>query len=219
VLARRELSAISLQPADEIYQLLEGKGHKTAGLFAVITHPAILDVVESVIGPEILAHPQFNARARLPDRDEMVVPWHQDLGLLDPDAEDTFMVNFWIPLVDVSRQNGCLQVVPGSHKRGLMRHEVIDHHCLIPALEVPDDQCVTCPLRVGDALLFQHKTIHRSLPNRSGQVRWTLDLRYNDHRLPTGRDWAAGFVARSRAEPQRVARSHLDWLTLMKTSA
>ncbi len=53
----------------DLWRAVHGKNHKTAGMFAVITHPAILDIVESLIGPEVLAHPQFNARAKLPDHD------------------------------------------------------------------------------------------------------------------------------------------------------
>ena len=80
----------AMDDASEIETAVTGKRLKTAGMFGVITHPAILDIVESVIGPEILAHPH-ETRSQ--------IPWHQDLGFLHPDAEATFMVNFWIPLV------------------------------------------------------------------------------------------------------------------------
>lgn len=70
-----------------------GKNLKTAGMFALMTHPALLDGVESLIGPEILSHPQFNCQAKLPNEAVSKIPWHQDLAFLDPDAEETFMVN------------------------------------------------------------------------------------------------------------------------------
>ena len=211
----RRLAKLSASlETDEIWRLVEGKGHKTAGMFSMVTHPVILDIVESVIGPEILAHPQFNSRARLPDRDGKGVPWHQDLALLNPDAEGTFIVNIWTPLVDATIENGCLVVIAGSHKKGLRK--LIDGS--IPDQALPEGERVRCPLRVGSMLLFQHKTIHRSLPNRSDQVRWSLDLRYCDHRLPTGREHVPGFIARSRACPHQVAKSHVDWLKLMEAS-
>lgn len=68
-----------------------GIKYKSPAMFAVMTHPVILDITESVIGPEILAHPQFNVRAKLPNQESTVVPWHQDLGYLERDAEETFM--------------------------------------------------------------------------------------------------------------------------------
>ena len=95
-----------------------GKRHKTAGMFHVVTHPAILDIVESVIGPEILAHPQFNCQAKMPHEARSQIPWHQDLSFLEREAEQTFMVNFWIPLVDATVDNGCLEVISGSHRAG-----------------------------------------------------------------------------------------------------
>ena len=43
-----------------------GKNLKTAGMFGLMTHPVLLDLVESMIGPEILSHPQFNCQAKMP---------------------------------------------------------------------------------------------------------------------------------------------------------
>jgi len=68
----------------------QGKRHKTAGMFNLKTHPSILDAAESLIGPEIYSHPQYNLRAKLPGQDATVVPWHQDLAYLKPeDAGET----------------------------------------------------------------------------------------------------------------------------------
>ena len=193
---------------------------KTEGMFAILTQPALLDIVESVIGPEILAHPQFNLRAKLPNQDATVVPWHQDLGYLQPDAEETFMVNFWIPLVDATPENGCMEVIAGSNRAPLIGHE----HGLGPGANFkgitdqylpPGDQ-VSCPLQVGGVLLIQHKTIHRSIPNLSDHIRWSLDLRYSDPAQPSGRDGVPGFIARSEAHPESVAQSVDDWLALFE---
>lgn len=193
---------------------------KTEGMFAILTQPALLDIVESVIGPEILAHPQFNLRAKLPNQDATVVPWHQDLGYLQPDAEETFMVNFWIPLVDATPENGCMEVIAGSHRAPLIGHE----HGLGPGANfkgitdqyLPPGEQVSCPVKAGGVLLIQHKTIHRSIPNLSDHIRWSLDLRYSDPAQPSGRDGVPGFIARSRAHPESVAQSVDDWLALFE---
>ena len=204
---------------DTLFDGLHGK-LKTEGMFAVQTHPAILDIVESLIGPEILAHPQFNIRPKLPNQDTSVVPWHQDLGYLQPDASETFMVNFWIPLVDATVENGCMEVIAGSHKVPLINHVtglgpgrnfkgIVDE-------ALPDGEQVQCPVRLGSVLLIQHKTIHRSVPNRSDHIRWSMDIRYSDPRMPTGRDAVPGFIARSKAHPASVANSLEDWLKLFE---
>ncbi len=204
---------------DTLFEGLHGK-LKTEGMFALLTHPAILDIVESLIGPEILAHPQFNIRPKLPNQDTSVVPWHQDLGYLQPDASKTFMVNFWIPLVDATVENGCMEVIAGSHKAPLINHVTglgpgRNFKGIVDAA-LPDGEQVQCPVRLGSVLLIQHKTIHRSVPNGSDHVRWSLDLRYSDSRMPTGRDGVPGFIARSKAQPASVANNLEDWLKLFE---
>ena len=203
-------------PGCVLFENLRGK-HKSDAMFDLMTHPDILEIVESIIGPEILAHPQFNVRAKLPNQDQSVVPWHQDLGYLELDAQDTLMVNFWLPLVDSNKENGCLEVIPGSHQ------VYVDHvEGLGPAGNfkgIPDDlvdnsSAVSCPVPKGGVLLIQHRTIHRSVPNTSKTIRWSLDLRYSDPALPTGRDGVPGFIARSESDPNRAASSLNDWLSI-----
>ena len=220
----KRLVHIHSQLADPSPLLRQVNGKlKTEGMFAILTQPALLDIVESVIGPEILAHPQFNLRAKLPNQNATVVPWHQDLGYLQPDAEETFMVNFWIPLVDATPENGCMEVIAGSNRAPLIGHE----HGLGPGANfkgitdqyLPPGAQVSCPVKVGGVLLIQHKTIHRSIPNLSDHIRWSLDLRYSDPAQPSGRDGVPGFIARSKAHPESVAQSVDDWLALFETVA
>ena len=101
-------SIVDREARNELWRVCQGKHHKTAGMFAIWTDPELLSVVEEILGPEILAHPQYNLRAKLPNQDETVVPWHQDLALLEREADDTFMVNFWIPLIDAPMETGAL---------------------------------------------------------------------------------------------------------------
>ena len=98
----------------------------SAGMFALRTTPQLLDATEDLIGPEILAHPQFALRPKMPDLDLLDIPWHQDLAYLIPEeAGETLVVNFWIPLVPATAQNGCMQVIPGSHLLGLLEHDIL----------------------------------------------------------------------------------------------
>ncbi len=137
----------SMKDGSALWRAVQGKHHKTAGMFAVVTHPALLDIVESLIGPEILAHPQFNHRAKLPHHDPTVVPWHQDLGYLDAEADGTFMVNFWIPLVDTTMEMGAMQVIRGSHKWGLIPHERVGIYLGIPKKNSRRTRWWTAPCR------------------------------------------------------------------------
>lgn len=210
--------SMAVEDANVLLKGVHGKEHKSAGLFKIASHPAILDIVESLIGPEILFHPQFNARAKLPEKEAMEVPWHQDIIFLDPEVENTFMVNFWIPLVDVNVENGCLEIIPDTHELGILPHQKppapITFPMGIPEGDVPAGARVPCILLKGGLAMIQHKTLHRSFPNRSRLVRWTLDLRYSDPSLPTGRSEVPGVIVRSQKNPELVAKSHLDWLKL-----
>lgn len=203
------------EAAQDLWRVGQGKHHKTDGMFAVWTCSALLDIVEQVIGPEILAHPQFNSRAKLPDHEQTVVPWHQDMGYLEREADDTFMVNFWIPLVDAPMETGSMQVIPGSHRWPTLPHERIGFYDGLREEAMPAHaRAVDCPVRKGGVLMIQSRTVHRSVVNRTDRVRWSLDLRYCDRRKPTGRPDIPGFVARSVDEPNSVARSAQDWLRL-----
>ncbi len=200
-----------------LWNRIQGKQHKTAGMFTLRTYPSLLDVAESLIGPEILAHPQFALRPKLPDQEETVVPWHQDLAYLTPEeAGDTLVVNFWVPLVKATAVNGCMQVMRGSHRFGLLPHNYrIAIYKGVADADLPPCETVTCEVNAGDVLMTMERLLHRSIPNTSNTVRWSVDTRYNRIGLPTGRENVPGFVARSRKNPERVARSHHDWIELL----
>ena len=198
---------------------------RTPGMFTLRTAPALLDVVESLIGGEILAHPQFNFRAKMPNQDITVIPWHQDLAYLIPEeAGKTLVVNVWLPLVRATEENGCMQVIRGSHRFDLINHNFQDQtpgHTGgkgISDIELPPGDIVTAELDVGDVLLTSERVVHRGLPNRADTVRWSVDTRYSQIGLPTGRASVPGFVARSCTNPENVAKSHHDWNRLFASS-
>ncbi len=191
---------------------------RTAGMFTLRTASALLDVVGSLIGQEIFAHPQFNYRAKLPNQDITVIPWHQDLAYLIPEeAGETLVVNVWLPMVRAYEENGCMQVIRGSHRFNLINHNYQDPapgHTGgkgISEAELPPGDIVTAELDVGDVLLTSERVVHRGLPNCGKTVRWSVDTRYSQIGLPTGRPQVPGFVARSQKNPESVAKSHHDW--------
>ena len=211
--------AVQLDDPGPLEALARGK-MRSPGMFRIYACEALLDMVESVIGPEVLAHPQFNIRAKRPGVDEGVVPWHQDLGYLEPSAAETFMVNFWIPLVDATLENGCLEVIAGSHRSELIEHQrgmgPAGNFKGVGDDELPPGEHVPCPVRTGGVLLIQHTTMHRSQPNLSDHIRWSLDLRYSHPDLPTGRESVPGFIARSRRDPASVCRSAEEWVGIVE---
>lgn len=199
--------------------------HQGPAVFNLLTHPRVLDVVEDVIGPEIFVNPLHHLRLKLPPRavhgqgDGLVagVPWHQDSGVLQPDADPAAVLTVWIPMTEATEENGALEVAPGSHKA----EGDILFHCpadiarglgpYIPDQMIPVNR-VPVPMQVGNILLLHKRTIHRSLDNKTeNEVRLSFDLRYERVGEPTGRPGCPGFVARSTESPQSVLRDSARW--------
>ena len=91
-------------------------------LFHTITHPRLLDVVQGFLGERIIGSSVYRVRPKLPRWERGEVPWHQDSGYFLPHCDDLLVLTCWIPLIDVSVDNGCLWVVPRSHRNGVYRH-------------------------------------------------------------------------------------------------
>jgi phytanoyl-CoA hydroxylase len=195
-----------------------------SAVFDALVYPPLLDAVESFIGPEIFSNPVQHIRIKSPERLGARDPhtgatkmgatnWHQDNGVVLPIADDTNMLTVWFSLDDAAVEHGCLQVIPGSHRAGLLTH--------CPAgpggLEIPERvasraNAVALPTRRGDALFLHRRTAHASLSNVSDRIRWSFDLRYNPIGQETGRGVFPGFVARSRSNPHSELRSHERWV-------
>lgn len=188
------------------------------GYFVLMSNPKIIDAVESLIGPEIFSNPVYNVRPKVPKVAAGAVPWHQDKSYW-PDANSNPVITVWIPLVDSTHENGCLHLIPGTH-----RQRVIDYHqedysgtgfletdLAVVQREAKKRAIQGLPMKAGSAVLFNDRLLHSSTPNNSDHVRWSVDLRYQ----PTDQDpmakHGAGFLARSRIHPERVATLS-DWL-------
>lgn len=198
--------------------------HLGPATFNLLTSPRLLDVVEQFIGGEIYSNPIQHTRIKPPQRDLpehlqssgllAKTEWHQDKGVHLPEADDTDMLTVWLPLTDATPENGCLCVIPGSHRQGLMTH------CPRPGAQIPeallDGESIPVPIKRGGVLFFHHLTKHASLTNTSDGIRWSFDLRYHPVGQPTGRPLFPGFVARSREHPDTVVTDWQDWATLWR---
>jgi hypothetical protein len=156
--------------------------HAGPGVFGLLTHSAVLDIVEDVLGPKITSNPTQHLRLKPParrlgiDSPGGATSWHQDLaGLLD-EALDSDILTVWIGLTETTVENGCLTVIPRSQR------------------------------------LHGHKlTHHGSLPNHSDALRMSLDLRYQPTGEPTGRPAFPGFAVRSTSAPETVVKDAVTW--------
>jgi ectoine hydroxylase-related dioxygenase (phytanoyl-CoA dioxygenase family) len=150
---------------------------------ALIRHPAILDAVEAIIGPDILC---WGAGFFIKNAtDPSFVSWHQDStywGLEPPD-----IVTAWVALSDSTAENGAMRVVPRTHLLDQVPHrDTFAAGNLLSRgqeimVEVDPTQTVALELQPGEFSLHHVRLVHGSEPNPSTRRRIGFAIRY----LPT----------------------------------
>ena len=98
--------------------------------------------------------------------------WRSMQGSLDS-------VVLWVPLVRIDRDLGALEVIPGSHRRGLLPSNMEDGY---GRLATAVDTAAFLPIEVekGDALVFSTFLVHQSGTNVTSAIRWSCHFRYNN---------------------------------------
>ncbi len=193
--------------------------------FELATHPRVLDMVEALIGPDILLYDTTYV-IKEPHTDAHV-SWHQDLtywGLSD-DAQ----VTLWLALSPATEVSGCMRMIPGSHTGGMVEHAPTEDASNVllqgqTVAGIDESRAVMCPLLPGEASFHHGWTLHASMPNRSDDRRIGLNVQYlaphvrqTKHDMDTamrvrGRDPYGHFgpdtAADTDFEPAAVARWH-----------
>lgn len=145
----------------------------------LVRHPRILDAVEDVLGPDLLCwSAQFFAKNA---RDPSYVSWHQDgtyWGLSSPDV-----MTAWVALTPSVPENGCMQVVPGTHLRQVEHVDTFADSNLLSRgqeirVDVRDGDKVPVILRPGQMSLHHVLIFHGSEPNAADYRRVGFAIRY-----------------------------------------
>ena len=152
--------------------------------------PKVLDAVESLIGPDILAF-LLMFIYKPPGLEKSVHPFHQD-ALYFPFEPQDQCCGVWIPLDPVNEANGTLTVVPGSHTRGVEPHEFregLNFGALaaqgIEGNEAVHAESVGLELPPGDCVLFNTRLLHRTGGNRTSSHRRVITLHMASARCTT----------------------------------
>ncbi|KAG7517276.1 hypothetical protein JOB18_003411 [Solea senegalensis] len=167
-------------------------------------HPHVLEVVKAVLGPDVIlldsrfickypvlkaADVQENDRGEAkPDgkNEANVLPyvaWHQDMRYWGVAGGPVLSV--WLALDDSQKENGALQVIPGSHCSGMLPHRqairpgnLLSVNQEIPEELVQADDAVFCPLLAGQMSVHDGFLVHASDPNISPRRRCGFVIRY-----------------------------------------
>jgi ectoine hydroxylase-related dioxygenase (phytanoyl-CoA dioxygenase family) len=146
-----------------------------------LLHPAVLDVVESVLGPDIaLFSSHFICK---PAGDGKRVPWHEDSAYWNDIFDGMDVVTIWLAIDPSTVANGCMRVIPDTHHNGYSDYDIIEDDGAVFTGNIRPDQvdeskAVDCVLAAGEYSLHHAKTIHGSAANTSGQRRCGYTMRF-----------------------------------------
>ncbi|MGI8415361.1 MAG: phytanoyl-CoA dioxygenase family protein [Nakamurella sp.] len=141
--------------------------HKISSVMLdAVRHPAIVDATVRVIGPDVKA---MQSMIFMKSEGKPGQAWHQDEFFIP--TRDRSLTAAWIALDDATVENGCLWVLPGSHRAGVIypdrEHDDPDYDCSVELFDFPysDVDAVPVELAAGSAVIFNGYLLHKSMPN------------------------------------------------------
>jgi len=149
-------------------------------LYDICTNPMILDYVEDILGADFyLWGSNFFIK---PPHSNSTVGWHQDTYYWP--VEPKISATVWLALEDVDEQNAAMQVIPGSHKVGLLKHSRSSDTDSVLTLECEggqfrEDLAVSLNVKAGAFSIHDDKLVHGSPANKSDRRRAGLTIRYS----------------------------------------
>jgi ectoine hydroxylase-related dioxygenase (phytanoyl-CoA dioxygenase family) len=153
--------------------------HEFGGAFIALGRdPRILDLVEELLGPNVLLY--YSMLMMKPPAGGAASPWHQDLAFYTHDRAR--LVNVQVYLDAATRENGCVRVVPGSHREGLRNHYDGELHTGVVQGDTRDFDAreVLVEVPAGSIAVWHSLTMHSSHPNNSDRPRRAIAFGYKD---------------------------------------
>lgn len=144
--------------------------------FDLATWPQILNAVEEIIGPDVLIQGTLILCKHA--HDPSFVTWHQDFHYTIENSSPT--VSAWVALSNSTRGSGCMRVLPGSQREGLLPHSdaLVKNNMLTYSTQVDESSAMNIELRAGEMSLHQAGIVHGSLPNQSDDKRIGFIIRF-----------------------------------------
>ena len=186
--------------------------YKNRYLLELLLSDPLVDVAEQILGPDVSLFTVYIISKR--PEDGLAVDWHQDAPFFPIDPMATFTL--WLAVDDSDRENGCMCVVPGSHReRVIYRHRVnLDGATTLPLLLHDEDvaEPVHVELRAGEYSVHDPFILHGSSPNTSTRRRCGITIKYiaNDVSIdrtfvsPSGFDWKNLRLFLARGDAGRI---------------
>jgi ectoine hydroxylase-related dioxygenase (phytanoyl-CoA dioxygenase family) len=135
-------------------------------LRAFCLRPEFVAISTELLGPDVDLY--WNQSVFKEPEGNRIFPWHQDDGYAEVDPSP--YLTLWLALNDATPENGCISVLPGRYKDGLLPHRESPHGWVCHEADDPD-QGVMVPVPAGSIAAFWSLTPHKSGSNRSLGVR------------------------------------------------
>jgi ectoine hydroxylase-related dioxygenase (phytanoyl-CoA dioxygenase family) len=179
---REQFNALEAREGRERCRIgLQGRHLDVPFLWYVASHPTIVDCMEALIGPDVLLL-STHVFCKYPEDAGKFVAWHQDVTYWG--LEPPYALTAWYAVDDSDVENGCMRVIPGSHRRGIFDHGTSQRPGNLLSINqevtepVDESQAVDLVLRAGEISIHHGHLIHGSNPNRSNRRRCGLTMRY-----------------------------------------
>lgn len=192
------------------YQAFLGAAKATQqmiSLFRLASAEKIQGFLQSIglVTPVVCVKPivYFNSRHLAKIEGHYKTPAHQDWRSMQGSLNS---VVIWIPLIDMSKDIGTVEFIPGSHLRGLLDSEADEWFRHIKSDRLDNQAFIVPEVNKGDAVIFSSFTVHRSGNNITDRIRWSLHVRYNDLLEDT-------FLERNFAHPYQVYKPDSEIVT------
>ncbi len=168
----------------------------------------IISILTEKLGialPTICVKPiiYFNSRHLAKMEEHYKTPAHQDWRSMQGSLDSIIV---WIALMDIDKDLGALEIVPRSHRRGLLETVENSWYRTIKEEEVSESDFQRVEVKAGDALFFSSLLIHRSGNNVTDGIRWSVHFRYNNALEET-------FIERKFPHPYIIYRPQQELIT------
>lgn len=178
VLEANGISRAQMDHASDTADKLRQNPQYLAGslLDGLINGPATLAIASQLIGGQAVRYLPFTAVKAGGGGGQF--HFHQDNNYTQHDPA-LGSINIWVALVDMTPENGCLQMVPGSHKAGVLDWENAGDGDTHRKVKIDPQTFLPIRMRAGDAVAFTRLTVHGSGPNYTDKARVAYGLQYH----------------------------------------
>lgn len=133
----------------------------------------IAELSSQLLGPDVDLY--WNQSVFKHPETEQIFPWHQDDAYTP--VKPAPYLTLWLAISDATEENGCISVLPGSHRNGLVPHVQTPYGWACHSPEDPD-QGMLVPVTAGSLVVFWSMTMHKSGPNLSKDIRKAYVIQY-----------------------------------------